>query len=404
MFVQSQDSRRVHLNMYAITACAVVLGVVFGDGFDQANWLVMLFFAALAVFLHESSVSVTERSDMSLGITIILPMIFLCGATPAMLISAFKGLFDGIKNKKSWQRTMFNSAQFALSTLLAALTARQVGELLGPGNAGLIGALTAGTVVYIICNKSLVARIGSVRWGTTWVTEMSARLGTAFYSHLISGFIGILFTLFIRSYGTLGLLTFSALVVVLSLLLQAAARVSFEREQREQLEEELILDNMTGAYNFRYLNNWLCEPSDEAVSLLFLDVDDFAILNNTYGHGEGNRVLKTLVETTKSCIRSEDSVIRYGGDEFVVLLRDIGAREAWQIAERIRERLATNKHGKRAVPITVSLGIAAKPEHTRDKRQLLLFADQAMYKAKNTGKDNVQMWSDPLGSQDTQIS
>ncbi|NMB20536.1 MAG: GGDEF domain-containing protein [Firmicutes bacterium] len=396
MFGQSTDSRRVHLNMYVIIAITVVLGAIFADGFDQVNWLVMLFFVALALFLQESAVSVTERSDISLGITIILPMIYLCGTTPAMLISAFKGVFDGVRHQKSWQRTMFNAAQFALSTQLAALTSRYLSGVFGPSTMGLVAALVGATVVYIVINKSLVARIGSVRRGTTWVSEISARMGTGFYSHLISGFTGILFTLYIRSYGYPGLVTFSALVVVLSLLLRAAAKVSYERDQRELLEEELILDNMTDAHNFRYLNNWLCEPTDEAVSLLFLDIDDFAVFNNTYGHAEGDKVLKTLVETIKNNIRPEDSVIRYGGDEFVVLLRGIDSSEAERVAKRIREGLASIKYATWTAPITVSLGIAAKPEHAIDKRQLLLFADQAMYKAKSTGKDNVQVWSPVL--------
>ncbi|HKM43613.1 MAG TPA: GGDEF domain-containing protein [Limnochordia bacterium] len=403
MFVQPTDSKQVHRNMYVITAMTVALGFVFADGFEQTNWHVVLFLTALAIFLQESAVSITERSSISLGITLILPAIYLCGATSAMLIFAFRGLFDGVWHKKSWQRTMFNSAQFALSTLMAALTAAHLRDLFGPSELGLFGSLVGATVAYIMCNKSLVARVGSVRRGTTWVSEMSARMGTGFYSHVTSGFTGIVFTFFIISYSSWGLIVFSALVVVLSRLLQAAAEVSYERDKRVQLEEELILDNMTGAYNFRYLNNWLCEPSDEAVSLLFLDVDDFAVFNDIHGHAEGNKMLKALVETIYKSIKPEDSVIRYGGDEFVILLWGRDARGARHTAQRIRENLASSNHTKKAAPITVSLGIAAKPEHTDDKRQLLLFADQAMYRAKNTGKDSVQTWAEFRETQYSQV-
>src|SRR5690606_36620786 len=111
--------------------------------------------------------------------------------------------------------------------------------------------------------------------------------------------------------------------------------VSVEREQRKQLEEELVIDEMTGAYNFRYLNNWLGEPSGEAMSLLFMDIDDFALFNDTYGHAEGDKVLALLVETIRKSVREDDHVIRYGGDEFVVLLRGVDAEGARRLAGRI---------------------------------------------------------------------
>ncbi|MCK9526758.1 MAG: GGDEF domain-containing protein, partial [Limnochordia bacterium] len=155
----------------------------------------------------------------------------------------------------------------------------------------------------------------------------------------------------------------------------------------------LIIDEMTGAYNFRYLNNWLNNPSDDELSLLFIDIDDFAGFNNTYGHAEGDKVLARLVETINGSIRADDQVIRYGGDEFVVFLRKMDSKGAKSVAERIMQNLSRVSNPAWAQPITVSLGIAVKPKHTRDKRELLLFADQAMYRAKNLGKSQIQMWN-----------
>lgn len=391
--VLQRDSKRVHFNMYVVIVLTIVLGVVFYRGFDKFNWLVALFFTALSIFLKESVVNVDERSDMSLGITVILPMIYLCGATPAMLISASKGIYDGLRYKKSWQRTMFNSAQFALSTLLAGITIEYLTSLWGETGIGGVLAMSVATIVYMFFNKGLVARIGAVRRGIPWRTEMAARLGTGFYSHVTSGFIGILFTFFIMSYGYWGMIVFSALVVNLSTLLKAAADVHVERGQRKKLQEELVIDEMTGAYNFRYLNNWLNDPSQTELALLFMDIDDFAIFNNTYGHAEGDKVLRLLVEKIKESIRSEDQVIRYGGDEFVVFLHGMDAEGARQVADRIMDNLATVSNPRWKEPLTVSLGIAAMPQHARDKRQLLLFADQAMYQAKEFGKNNAKMWN-----------
>lgn len=94
--------------------------------------------AALQIYLHSGSVSIDDRSYISLGTSAILPMILLCGTTPSMLISVFKGVYDGIKYQKAWRRTLFNAGQFALSTLAASLSLEKLTELLGSEGWGLI--------------------------------------------------------------------------------------------------------------------------------------------------------------------------------------------------------------------------------------------------------------------------
>ena len=99
------------------------------------------------------------------------------------------------------------------------------------------------------------------------------------------------------------------------------------------------------------------------------------------------------MEIINQSVRDDDQVIRYGGDEFVVLLKGMDAEGAQHVAGRIMDNLALLKGSRWVEPITVSLGIAAMPEHTDDKRQLLLMADQAMYQAKELGKNNTRNWS-----------
>jgi len=388
------DKLEQKMNRYreAVAVAAVVLGIVFYSGYPEGSWPYIVILAALQIYLHSGSVSIDDRSYISLGTSAILPMILLCGTTPSMLISVFKGVYDGIKYQKAWRRTLFNAGQFALSTLAASLSLEKLTELLGSEGWGLIVAISAATVVYVLCNIGLVRFVVAMAKGVSWWGEFKTSLRVNLFSSWSSGFIGIIFTFFVLRYELLGLLAFSALLIILSWLLQATAEVGAERALRKELEEELIIDVMTGAYNFRHLNNWLSEPSDEAVSLLFMDIDNFAAFNDTYGHAEGDRVLRLLVETIEKSIREGDHVIRYGGDEFVVFLKGMDAEKAKLVAERIMDNLAKLKDPKWKEPITVSLGIVAKPQHSSDKRQLLLFADQAMYNAKNSGKNNIRIY------------
>ncbi len=391
--LDSAIDRRSNRNIDAITITTFVLGIVFYRGIPAGSWPFILVLGALQVYLHGVSVRIGERTEISLGTSAVLPMMFFTGITASMIISVFLGIYDGVRNKKLWRRTMFNSAQFALSTLVAILFLEYLLSALGDSSFGFALALILTTCLYIFCNIGFVGRVVAIWRGVSWYTQIKLMLKVTFLSSLSSAFIGIVFTYFVLSYGFWGLVAFSFLLINISGLLKAAAEVSAERARRQEIEEELIIDEMTGAYNFRYLNNWLNNPSDDELSLLFIDIDDFAGFNNTYGHAEGDKVLARLVETINGSIRADDQVIRYGGDEFVVFLRKMDSKGAKSVAERIMQNLSRVSNPAWAQPITVSLGIAVKPKHTRDKRELLLFADQAMYRAKNLGKSQIQMWN-----------
>lgn len=388
-----QIDRRVNFNIYCVTIATAVLGVVFYTGIHLESWAGIVILTLLQLYLGDVKVDISERTDISLSSAAVLPMVYLCGGTTAMIVSVFLGLHNGIKYKKDWERTIFNSAQFALSALMMTLSFEYVRDVLGGSGFGLVVAAVTGTLVYIVFNIGLVAKVFSIWRGIPWWKGAKELFEVAIYSSLSSGFIGILFTFFVMQFGFWGLVTFSVLLINLSGLLEAASAVNVARDQRKKVQEELVIDEMTGAYNFRFLNNWLSDPSKEEISLIFMDVDDFAGFNNTYGHAEGDRVLGRLVETISKSIRADDRIIRYGGDEFVVFLQGMDAEGAQRVAERIVKNLRSLENPKWEQPLTVSLGIANMPEHTVDKRQLLLFADQAMYRAKDSGKNNIRIWN-----------
>lgn len=379
--------------IFAITGIAIVLGVVFYSGYSAVNWSFMIVLTVLMFYLQTVVVRIGERMDYSLATAAMLPVIFLYGVTPSMLISALSGIYDGIKHKKEWRRTMFNAAQFAICALLASLSFGYLTNLLGNQGFGLAVAMSAGTAVYIVCNIAFVSLLVAIWRGVSLFTQIKLLNAGVFYNNFSTGFVGVIFSFFVLSYGIWGLLAFSGLLLNLSWLLNAAAVVSTERARRQALEEALVVDEMTGAYNFRYLNNWLSEPSDVNMAVLFLDIDDFCIFNNKYGHAEGDKVLKILVDTINKSVRSADRVIRYGGDEFVVFLNEMDTQGARRVAQRIMENLDSLTDVHLTESITVSIGIATKPYDTKDKHQLLLFADQAMYMAKDKGKNTLQVWS-----------
>lgn len=185
---------------------------------------------------------------------------------------------------------------------------------------------------------------------------------------------------------------------LLSVAARSAGMALENAELLKRTEELSIIDELTDSYNYRYFVRKLEEEKKRAVrynlplSVIMIDIDWFKKLNDGYGHEVGNIVLGELARISRECIRDVDVFARYGGEEFVVILPQTPLAEAKRIGERIRSEVEnsvidTGTKGK--VKITVSIGVSSYPENGRTEEELVTVADQALYKAKGSGKNLV---------------
>jgi diguanylate cyclase (GGDEF)-like protein len=131
-------------------------------------------------------------------------------------------------------------------------------------------------------------------------------------------------------------------------------------------------------------------------ALLYLDLDRFKKINDTLGHSAGDTLLKLAAQRMVNCVRETDTVARMGGDEFVVVLPAVHSREnAMMVAEKIREQLEMpfEINGKQ-LDISASIGCAVYPDDAQDGTALTQMADQAMYQAKQRGRNRVCFWNE----------
>jgi diguanylate cyclase (GGDEF)-like protein len=166
----------------------------------------------------------------------------------------------------------------------------------------------------------------------------------------------------------------------------------------QKVEELSITDDLTKLFNTRYLNRSIeieiqrSVRYGASVSLIFMDIDDFKKVNDGHGHLVGSKMLVEVGQLLIRNLRSIDVVVRYGGDEFVIVLPHTPAAPATQIAERIRRAVEKNifleKDGY-TLRITASFGVASYPGTARSKEDLLRLADEAMYKVKYHTKNGV---------------
>ena len=170
----------------------------------------------------------------------------------------------------------------------------------------------------------------------------------------------------------------------------------------KKLKNEATIDFLTGLNNVRQFDNVfnsLAQQSirkEEYLSLLFLDIDYFKKVNDTYGHSSGDSILKDLAIILRSTCRVYDTVSRNGGEEFSILLLDCPASQALEIAERIRKNVEVNKFhisDKVSINITISIGISTYPNTTNNIDNLLEHADTALYEAKRTGRNKVILYN-----------
>ena len=185
---------------------------------------------------------------------------------------------------------------------------------------------------------------------------------------------------------------------MLTAVARSAALALENAELHKQTEELTVTDALTSAYNYRHFAQKLEEEKRRAsryslaLSLIMVDIDFFKKLNDTYGHESGNRVLKALSDIIKECIRDVDIFARYGGEEFAIILPQTPLKDALVIGERIRAKVSEHlfESDKRdTLRITVSVGITSYPENGRSHEELVSLADQALYRAKDEGRNLV---------------
>ncbi|MEW6247398.1 MAG: diguanylate cyclase [Nitrospirota bacterium] len=183
-------------------------------------------------------------------------------------------------------------------------------------------------------------------------------------------------------------------------LVSVAAPMIGHIQHLERAKRRALIDELTGAYNRRFLEEFLAKmilPDErrkgQIVSLLMLDLDHFKQVNDTYGHQVGDLVLKSVAATLNRALKESDVLARYGGEEFTVVLPQTDTQGAAAVAERLRIAVAglSLRQLAPAAPdhITVSVGVATYPTHARSVPDLIRAADEMLYQAKATGRNRV---------------
>ncbi len=175
-----------------------------------------------------------------------------------------------------------------------------------------------------------------------------------------------------------------------------------ETRKLEQILANTTKDSLTGLYNRTYFNE-ICRQQvhfsqryQNSLSILFLDIDNFKHINDTYGHTVGDSALKMVASIINTAKRSSDISARFGGEEFILLMPQTTSDNACLVGERIRKEIEKTSflcNGKK-FHLTISGGIASSPQHAQTAEELIIMADSALYLAKGAGKNTIRTFKE----------
>ena len=189
-------------------------------------------------------------------------------------------------------------------------------------------------------------------------------------------------------------------------LLNTLARQNQELDSlNKEFREMAIRDGLTGLFNHRYAKDRLDEEFDRSMrfgrdlTVLFMDLDHFKFFNDTHGHQAGDEILQILAALMMKNVRESDTLARWGGEEFIVIAPETSEEEGGVLAEKIRKAVAEhafpNADKQPLGMVSLSIGMSSRSEQTENAEKLLRFADDAVYAAKDSGRNRTIYCSGP---------
>ncbi|QQE79910.1 diguanylate cyclase [Alicyclobacillus sp. SO9] len=307
------------------------------------------------------------------------------------------GVFNILRTPRHWKIHIFNAVQFGLSSYVGfeAFTAIG-GKLSKPFNFSHPYTLVF-IASYFVANILLVSMYRMLRERVSFSQSIQGfvELEVLLSYFMMMGF-GVVTIVLLQHTGLAG-------VLFLSLVLGSLASVFRHYFSIYSHFKTLsIKDEVTNTYNHREFQTQMSGLVEQGqpFSLLLLDVDFFKTYNDTLGHPQGDRLLKTLSDKMVTFIGDKGTVFRYGGEEFAVILPNAILSGAVKLAQELCDSIADTAFiGTECMPgkhITVSTGVSSFPYMTKNRNHVIAYADEALYKAKNLGRNRVELYKSDL--------
>ncbi len=390
-------SRDLIKNLY-IFSCFIAFIVLFYLYFAPLQYEQLVgtvLFSILAALFDWKAITMPSGEEFSLVTPILFAAGVVSGIQPLFYIVALMFVFVSLINLKRWKVMLFNCLQYGLSTSLGVLSFQLVGGKTGETDLTNPVPYLAFAIAFFLTNASLVSLYLLIQEGRAAAMGIIGiyleKNSLMVYFTMMA--LGLLLAIVYSAQGLIGVIIFC--VIMWGLGLTYRQYYSMYNHFRSLS----IRDELTGLYNHRYFQEQLEKQFqiEQEVSLVLMDLDYFKVYNDMFGHPKGDELLKKMAEELTATIPEQGILCRYGGEEFALILPHTSSAQALNIAETIRKHIASTQFfGMEHMPnrkITVSIGVSNYPTIATSKENLIMLADQALYKVKYTSRNKVQLYS-----------
>jgi diguanylate cyclase (GGDEF)-like protein len=394
--------RPENLYLFVITILGMIM---FGVHIDFTNtpemYVAFALVGAILLLNHYTIPIPPEGNSISMDSAIYLASIFLFGLGFTLEVLLLNSLIYFIyKWKIAWWKHLFNFSIYSIMMVAANYLFILTGGIVGEMNTNNLLPYILSLSAYFILNTVLISLYFFLQQTESSIKLMSGIIKdkTFIVSYLSTLLLSIVLGIILEGHPIFGLFLFVCIAILLS--------VAFN--QHFQLYQETLnkanMDFLTGLNNHGYFKELLEEEvavakeSDKPLSVVLLDIDDFKKYNDLYGHIQGDHLLQEFGSLLKKEAESQNYVVsRYGGEEFSILMPNTNRQKAFMFMNELRKKTNdTYYKGVEGLPygcLSFSAGIAESEKETYSVSELLNKADQAMYAAKDQGKNLVQVYN-----------
>lgn len=376
--------------------CLIIFVLLFLSHYEKIElsiWITVVTFAAAATLFDVRPIVLPSSDNLSLVTPLLFTAGLLHGVYSIFLICSLMVLTLVVIDPKKWVSHAFNGIQFSLSGFVGMYFY----NLLYDATTSFIvnlPAFIAFSISFYLTNVFLLTTYLALRNKK----PMNIFLKIFFDRKAILIFftmmaLGLIMAVVVQNEGMLGIVVFCTIMWTLGVSYRSYYQMF---DHFRALSEK---DELTKLYNHRYFQGQLDHTLENTKrsALLLLDIDHFKTYNDTFGHPQGDKLLRELAQLFHDNIPSSGIACRYGGEEFAIILPNATTNEAMTIAESIRQKVSNHPfYGIEHMPqkrITISIGVSTSPDMATKREQLIMLADQALYKTKYSSRNKVQLYS-----------
>ncbi|NHM33854.1 diguanylate cyclase [Neobacillus terrae] len=384
------------LNSYQALCLSIFLFLSFllYQPINESTWILVITFAGAATLFDERPIVLPSSDNLSLVTPLLFTAGVLYGVFPIFLINICMVAFLIMINPKKWVSHAFNGIQYSLSGYIGFFFFNLI---YNPKMDSLIANLPAFisyAISFFISNVlflSIYLCLRSKKSIVNFLKIFLERKAVLIYFTMMA--LGLIMAVVVREEGILGIILFCLIMWTLGVSYRSYYQMF---DHFRSLSEK---DELTKLFNHRYFQENLDTTikNEEKGALLLIDLDHFKVFNDTFGHPEGDKLLRELAGILTDSIPSSGIACRYGGEEFAIILPGEDTNSAIQIAEEIRRSVSEHPFkGREHMPqkkVTVSIGISTFPDMGHSREQLIMLADQALYKTKYSSRNRVQLYT-----------